>query len=64
MPHEFRGLASASHETLTIILVGGLVSAVMIIAFALFLQWRHRRKPHGEASKPSARSKARRRKKR
>ncbi len=46
MTHEFFYLQRQSHETLTLILVGGGVSSAIVVAFALYLNWkgRHARK--------------------
>lgn len=46
MTHEIFYLQQQSHATLTLILVGGGVSSVIVVAFALYLHWkgRHARK--------------------
>jgi hypothetical protein len=44
MPHEFRNLSSLSHSQLGLILIGGVVSAVVIVGLILFLNWKHRRR--------------------
>lgn len=44
MAHEFRNLAAQPRETLTIILVGALVSAVFFVGLALFFKWRDKRR--------------------
>ena len=46
MTHEIFYLQQQSHETLTLILVGGGVSSAIVVAFALYLHWkgRHARK--------------------
>ena len=44
MPHEFRYLANACHESRTPVLWGGLANAVIVVAFALFLKCRRRRR--------------------
>lgn len=46
MTHEIFYLQQQSHETLTLILVGGGVSSAFVVAFALYLHWkgRHARK--------------------
>ncbi len=40
MTHEIFYLQQQSHETLTLILVGGCVSSAIVLAFALYLHWR------------------------
>ena len=42
MTHEIFYLQQQSHETLTFILVGGGVSSAIVLAFALYLQWKGR----------------------
>lgn len=46
MTHEIFYLQQQSHETLTLILVGGGVSSAIVVAFPLYLHWksRHARK--------------------
>lgn len=44
MPHEFRNLPNASHETLTNALVAGAVAALVIFALIGYLLWRDRKK--------------------
>lgn len=44
MTHEFRNLAAQPRETLTIILVGALVSAVFFVGLFLFFKWRDKRR--------------------
>jgi len=44
MAHELRDLAAQPRETLTIILVGALVSAVFFACLFLFLKWRDKRR--------------------
>jgi uncharacterized membrane protein len=44
MAHEFRNLAAQPRETLTIILVGALVSAVFFVGLLLFFKWRDKRR--------------------
>jgi hypothetical protein len=42
MSHELRNLAGQPPETLAIILVGALASAVFFAGLFLFFKWRHR----------------------
>jgi Flp pilus assembly protein protease CpaA len=44
MAHEFRHLAAQPRETLTIILVSALVSAVFFVGLFLFFKWRDKRR--------------------
>jgi len=44
MPHEFRNLPNASHETLTTALVASAVAALVIFALIGYLLWRDRKK--------------------
>lgn len=43
MPHEFRNLPSASHETLTIALVGAGGTAFVLLLIIGYVVWRDRR---------------------
>lgn len=64
MPHELKNLPNLSHDALSVILVGGLASAVAIVGMALLLGWRHRRKhPSGgrQASTKPLKSRPRKR---
>ena len=42
MPREIFYLQQQSHETLTLILVGGGVSGAIVVAFALYQHWKGR----------------------
>ena len=42
--HELRNLAGQPRETLTIVLVGALVSAVFFAGLFLFFKWREKRR--------------------
>ncbi|MBI5716328.1 MAG: hypothetical protein HZC37_01420 [Burkholderiales bacterium] len=65
MPHELKNLPDLSHDMLSVILVGGLASAVAIVGLALLLGWKHRRKHPGSARDVPARPlKIKRRKRR
>jgi uncharacterized iron-regulated membrane protein len=44
MPHEFRNLPNASHETLTNALIAGAVAALVMFALICYLLWRDRKK--------------------
>jgi hypothetical protein len=45
MAHELKNLSRLSHESLTFLLLGGLVSAIAVIFLALVLGRRRRRPP-------------------
>jgi hypothetical protein len=65
--HEFRDLANQSHETFTLLLIAGGVGALIVLAFALYLRWRHgapnkQRNTHNNRDSPSKSSRKRRRK--
>lgn len=42
MPHEFRNLHNMPQEVFTIIIVGGVVSAAVIVGLGLYLGWKHK----------------------
>jgi hypothetical protein len=44
MAHEFRNLAAQPRETLTIIFVGALVSAVFFVGLFFLIKWRDKRR--------------------
>lgn len=44
MPHGLRNLPNASHEGLTIALVAGAVSALVMLVILVYLLWRDRKK--------------------
>lgn len=48
MAHEMFRIASASHETLSSILVGGGSAAIFLIALTAFLVWRDKRRGLGK----------------
>lgn len=43
MAHELLYLQYQSHETLSIILIGGGLSAGLVLVFGLYMHWRGRR---------------------
>lgn len=45
MAHELKNLSRLSHESLTFVLLGGLVSAIAVIVLAFVLGRRRRRPP-------------------
>jgi hypothetical protein len=45
MAHELKNLSRLSHESLTFLLLGGLVSAIAVIVLALVLGRKRRRPP-------------------
>jgi hypothetical protein len=59
--HELFKVQSASHETLSTVVVGGAVGALILFAVVFFLIWRDKRKGIG---KPRARPPRRARKSR
>lgn len=61
MPHEFRNLANAPHETLTAILVAGGVAAVVIALIVGYFQWRGSRSSGKQQRKPGPRPARRKR---
>lgn len=65
MAHELRNLAGQPRETLTIFLVGALVSAVIFAGLVLFFRWREKRRrgalPVQGLVAPRAKKKRRRR---
>ena len=65
MPHELKNLPNLSHDALSVILVGGLASAVAIVGLAFLLGWRHRPKHPGGGRQASTKPvKIKRRKRR
>jgi len=42
--HDLRAISNASHELLTTILIGGGVSAAVLLGIGAFLSWRDRRR--------------------
>jgi hypothetical protein len=63
MPHELRNLPKLSHDDLTLILVGALSSAAVLIGLVVFLSWRHRRKASPDSKHQGTHPIGRRRKK-
>jgi hypothetical protein len=65
MAHELRTLAGQPRETLTIILVGVLVSALFFAGLFLFFKWRDKRRKHASPEHgPSARRPKKKRRRR
>lgn len=63
MPHEFRNLPSASHETLTIALVGAGGTAFVLLLIIGYVVWRDRRlKKPGQRTPAGSIRKARKKK--
>jgi hypothetical protein len=61
--HELRNVASLPHEALTLIMIGGAVSIVVMLGGVGYLVWRERKRKRGEkvAGKPARKSRGRRR---
>jgi hypothetical protein len=65
MAHELRNLAGQPRETLTIFVVGALVSAVFFAGLYIFFRWREKRRRaappvQGLAARPAKRKRRRR----
>lgn len=64
MAHELLYVQYQSRETLSIILIGAVVSAVVTTGFALYFYWRGRHERRAARLARSARKAARKRRKR
>ncbi len=64
MAHELLYLPYQSHETLSIMLIGGGVSFAVVIAFALYVRWRGRHARADERRVREDRNAARKRRRR
>lgn len=61
MSHEMFKIAGASHETLSIILVGGGFTALCLVALTGFLFWRDKRRGLGRPKQRGLRTRKSRR---